>query len=153
MAQVHRLVSVVDAEVDVLAEYAGQLGEIAKTAGQLPVARVVADDLLAPVVAQVAAAAADVTAQAPCATPDGIGQGAQLGVQRIEIAVHRAVQFHHRLGELMFDASAVADRADHPVSPIRKIVVLVIDQLQLYFGADGESFRRFECERHGASFP
>lgn len=83
MAQVHRFVPVVDAEVDVLAEHAGQLGKIAKAAGQLPVARVVADDLLAPVVAQMAAAAADVTAQALRAAPDGMGQGAQLGVQLI----------------------------------------------------------------------
>ncbi len=55
----------------------------------------------------------------------------------------------------MFDAPAIADRADHPIGPIGpigEIVALVIDQLQLYFGADGELFRTFECERHGASF-
>lgn len=149
MAQVHCLVPVVDAEVDVLAEHAGQLGDSQSGWPTACSARAVADDLLAPVVAEMAAAAADVAALALCAAPDGFRQGAQLGVQLIEIAMHRAVQLHHRFGELMFDAPAIADRADHPIG---EIVALVIDQLQLYFGADGEPFRTFECERHGASF-
>ncbi|MNE77668.1 hypothetical protein D3C80_1740010 [compost metagenome] len=91
MTQIHSLITVVDADMNMLAEHAGQFGKIAKAAGQQFVAFGVGNDLLTPVVAQMAASTADVAINALRSGAYLPGQFVQLGQQFAKIGMHRAV--------------------------------------------------------------